>query len=354
MASGGNKTEKPTPQKLKQAREKGQFLVSRGGVSAFQFVVAIVLLPDLVSGWQTALRQSMPELLRRANAGEISGSEWPSILRHMLLQNMQPLAQFCGTLLITTLAAHLAISRFGFSLQKLMPDFGRLSPLAKLKQLPGQNLKSVIEAALLMVALTTVINSLLEEHGEALLRLPLESLPSATAQVAGSIQSLLWKAAALFVVFGAADFIREQRKYMSGLRMSREDIKEEHKRAEGDPQLKGRIRRLRRDLLRKRMMQDVATATAVVVNPTHFAVAIRYDIESMPSPLVVAKGRNWMALRIRQIAVQNQVPVIENPPLARALFDAVEVGRAISPEFYKAIAEILAYVYRILGRRLPS
>jgi flagellar biosynthetic protein FlhB len=100
------------------------------------------------------------------------------------------------------------------------------------------------------------------------------------------------------------------------------------------------------------MMQDLAKATAVVVNPTHFAVAIRYEIESMSSPVVVAKGKNWLALRIRQVAVENQIPVIENPPLARALYDAVEVGRAISPEFYKAIAEILAYVYRIMGRGL--
>ena len=99
-------------------------------------------------------------------------------------------------------------------------------------------------------------------------------------------------------------------------------------------------------------MQDVTKATAVVVNPTHFAVAIRYEIESMSSPVVVAKGKNWLALRIRRLAVENQIPVIENPPLARALYDAVEVGRVISPEFYKAIAEILAYVYRIMGRGL--
>ena len=136
--------------------------------------------------------------------------------------------------------------------------------------------------------------------------------------------------------------------------MTKQEVREEHKRSDGDPQVKGRIRRLRRELLRRQMMKDVAKATAVVVNPTHYAVAIRYDVESMASPIVVAKGKNWIALRIRQIAVENQIPVIENPPLARALYSAVEVGRAISPEFYKAIAEILAYVYRIMGRRMPA
>ena len=102
------------------------------------------------------------------------------------------------------------------------------------------------------------------------------------------------------------------------------------------------------------MMHDVAKATAVVVNPTHYAVAIRYEADNMACPIVVAKGKNWIALRIRKIAVENQIPVIENPPLARALYAAVEVGRAISPEFYKAIAEILAYVYRLMGRRMPA
>ena len=146
------------------------------------------------------------------------------------------------------------------------------------------------------------------------------------------------------------DLFREQRKYNDRLRMSKQEIKDEHKRNEGDPQTKGRIRRLRRDLLRRQMMREVPKATAVVVNPVHFAVAIRYDSDSMACPVVVAKGKNWLALRIRQLAVENEVPVIENPPLARALYEAIEVGRAISPEFYKAIAEILAYVYRMMGR----
>lgn len=354
MAAGGNKTEKPTPQKLRKAREQGQFLVSRGFLNAVQFVVALVLLDKLVTGWRNALSLSMPMLLDRAMAGEISDSEWPVLLRGIFLQNLTPLLYFSGALFMATLAAHLGLSKIGFSFGRLAPNFGRLNPASKLKELPGQNLKSVIEAVLLIAALSAVINSLMQEHAAALLRLPLESTASASAQVGDAIQSLLWKAAALFVIFGAVDLFRQQRRYMSQLRMSKEEIREENKRQDGDPQMKARIRRLRRDLLRRQMMKDVAKATAVVVNPTHFAVAIRYEIESMASPVVVAKGRNWVALRIRQIAIENQVPVIENPPLARALYDAVEVGRAISPEFYKAIAEILAYVYRVMGRTVAK
>jgi flagellar biosynthesis protein FlhB len=135
--------------------------------------------------------------------------------------------------------------------------------------------------------------------------------------------------------------------------MTKQEIKEENKRNEGDPHIKGKIRRLRRDMLRRQMIRDVPKATAVIVNPTHFAVAIRYDLETMSSPVVVAKGKNWLALQIRQVAVQHQVPIIENPPLARALYSAIDVGRPIPPEFYRAMAEILAYIYKMMGHKMP-
>jgi len=352
MARGGNKTEKPTPQRLRKAREQGQFLVSRGLLNAFQFVVALILLGKVASGWNSSLARSIPRLLDRSIAGEIGESEWPLLLRGVVLEGLSPLLLFSGALLVVTLATQLAVSKLGFSVQRLAPNLGRLSPTSRLKNLPAQNLKAVVEAMLVLAALSLVINSLVQENGAALLRLPLETVRTGAGQVGESIQSLLWKAAALFFVFGVVDLVRQQRKHMSEMRMSKEEVREENKRTDGDPQMKARIRRLRRDLLRKRMMQDVAKATAVVVNPTHFAVAIRYEIESMASPVVVAKGKNWLAFRIRQIATQNQIPIIENPPLARALYDAVEIGRAISPEFYKAIAEILAYVYRIMGRNV--
>jgi flagellar biosynthesis protein FlhB len=352
MATGGSKTEKPTAQRLRKAREQGQFLVSRGFLNAVQFVVAILLLGKLVESWRGGLSHSILQVLNRSLAGEIGEAEWPILVRGIFLQNLSPLLLFAAALMGATLATHLAISKLGFSLERLTPSFGRLSPTSKLKNLPGQNFKSVTEATVLLLALAAVIHSLVQENGAALLRLPLEGVTSGSALVGASIQSLLWKAAALFVLFGVVDLVREQRKYTSQLRMSKEEVREENKRNDGDPQMRARIRRLRRDFLRKRMMQDVPKATAVVVNPTHFAVAIRYEIESMSSPVVVAKGKNWLALRIRQVAVKNQIPIIENPPLARALYDAVEVGRAISPEFYKAIAEILAYVYRIMGRGL--
>ncbi|HEY3938950.1 MAG TPA: EscU/YscU/HrcU family type III secretion system export apparatus switch protein [Bryobacteraceae bacterium] len=349
-----NKTEKPTAQRLRKAREEGQFLSSRGILSAAQFLAFVAVAGPLAPAWGARLERSMSALFARALTGEIGAPEWPALVRGLFIETLMPLAVLGAILLCATLAAHLGMTRLGFSLGRLTPQFNRLNPLTRLRELPGQNLKALLEAALLLGALTLVMRSFLESHLTMLLRLPLQGVPAAAREMGEAIESLLWKAAALFVLFGAFDLVRQYRKYMSSLRMTKQEVREEGKRNEGDPQIKQRIRRLRRELLRRQMMRQVATATAVIVNPTHFAVAIRYEMDSMPSPVVVAKGKNWLALRMRQLATQSEVPIIENPPLARALYDAAEVGSAISPEFYKAIAEILAYVYRLMGRRLPG
>jgi flagellar biosynthetic protein FlhB len=134
--------------------------------------------------------------------------------------------------------------------------------------------------------------------------------------------------------------------------MSKQEVKDEHKESEGNPQIKAKIRALRRDQARKRMMKAVPTASAVIVNPTHFAVAIKYEPDSMAAPVVVAKGKNYLAQRIRKLAVENQVPLIENPPLARALYKSVDVGQEIPAHLYRAVAEILAYIFKIMNRNM--
>jgi flagellar biosynthesis protein FlhB len=349
----GEKTEKPTPQRLKKSREEGQFLSSRGALGAAQFLVFIALIGNVLSVWSNHLGDAFIHLYQTALTAEIGPLEWVVLLRGFFFQTLTPLLMLGVALLLTTLSAQLAMTRVGFSLSRLTPQFNRLNPLTRLKDLPAQNLKSLGEAILLMVTLGLFLRSFLAEHVELLLRLPRESVRAAATQVFDAIHGLLWKAAALFIVFGAFDLFQNYRRQMKTLRMSKQEVREESKHNEGDPHIKQRIRQMRRQLLGRRMMREVPRATAVVVNPTHFAVAIRYDTETMASPIVVAKGKNWLALRIRQVAIENEVPVVENPPLARALYSAVEVGSAISPEFYKAIAEILAYVYRLMGRKLP-
>jgi flagellar biosynthetic protein FlhB len=154
----------------------------------------------------------------------------------------------------------------------------------------------------------------------------------------------------VLVLFGAIDLFRQKRKLDKQLRMTKQEVRDEMKENEGNPQIKSQIRRLRRQLLRGRMMSEVPKATVVLVNPTHYSVAIRYDPATMASPVVVAKGKNYLAKLIREKAVRHQVPIVENQPLARALYSSANVGQQIPIEFYRAVAEILAYLYRMMNR----
>ena len=187
-----------------------------------------------------------------------------------------------------------------------------------------------------------------------ILLLPRMSVESGVVRVASILSALLWKAAVVLVVLGCIDLFRQRRRWMNQLRMTKQEVREEQKDVEGNPLIRMRIRRLQREALRRRMMEQVPKATAVIVNPTHFAVAIRYQPSLMAAPKVVAKGKNHLALRIRDLAVRSQVPVIENPPLAQSLFRSAEVGQEIPAHLYQAVAEVLAYIYRLTRGHLPG
>jgi flagellar biosynthetic protein FlhB len=349
-----SKTEQATPQKLKKARQEGQFLSARGFVGAIQFIAVVMLLAHAVPGWIHQFQLAMGMLMERSSDRDIGPAICIALLRALFVDAARPLAAAGAAIVAITLGTHLAITKMGFSLQRLVPKPDRMNPFKRLRDLPKENLRSVLEAAVLLAAIALTVQSFVRAHAISLLRMPFESVPTAAAEIGGEIDSLLWKAAAVFMVFGAVDLFRNYRKHMSTLKMTKQEVRDEHRRSEGDPQIKARVRRLRRDLLRRQMLRDVKKATAVIVNPTHFAIAVRYEAETMACPVVVAKGRNWLALRIRQIATEHGVPIVENPPLARALYDAVDVGRTIPLEFYKAVAEILAYIYRLMGHKLPE
>lgn len=347
MADKHQKTEKPTPRRLQKAREEGNFPTARLFVSALQFLSFVGLLHAWGGSWIENIRVNMAALFEHSLDPDMGQMEIVNLSLNLLKATLIPLATLGGTILAITLAAQLAVTRLGVSLKKVTPDLKRLSPMAKLRDLPKQNLPALLQAMVMMPVFAAAIYYLVRSDFTAYLTLPLKSVPSGIAQITGSLESLMWKASSVFLIFGAVDLLRQQRRYTSELKMSRQEIRDEVKEVEGDPLIKARIRRLRRDLLRRKMMQEVPKATAVIVNPTHFAVALKYDPASPGAPTVVAKGRNYLALRIKEKALAHQVPLIENPPLARALYSSVEVGQEIPSNFYRAVAEILAYIYRL-------
>jgi flagellar biosynthetic protein FlhB len=352
MAS--DKTEKPTPRRIQKAREDGRFPVSREAVNAFTFAIAIWMLVRYVPDWLLATRDLSVFLIRRGFAGEFH-LRTAAQLWHMILTNgLAPLLAAAATLTVAALAMQLAMTGFGFAGKQVGPQFRRLNPVNRLKQMPPQNLQSAVQGIVLLAIFGAVIAWKMPGWLALALRLPRQALAESLAAAGDEVSTVLKYAAFLFVAFGAVDFTRQRFRYTRELRMTKQEVRDEHKESEGNPQIKQRIRRLQRDAARKQMMAQVPKATAVIVNPTHYAVAIQYQVDSMAAPRVVAKGRNYLARRIREIALDNEIPIVENPPLARSLYRHVEVGHEIPVAFYRAVAEVLAYIYRLMNGRVPG
>ena len=350
-ADSHSKTEKPSPRRLIKAREEGKFPASREMVAATQFVVFIVIAFAWFPGWLKAMKEMMRASLAASFHADLSVATLPGIASTLLQRAFLPLSIIGGLTVLLTLSAHLLVTKLGFSFKKLAPDFTRFSPLGKLKNMAFQGPMAFLQASAMLVLFALAIVSIARQNADLFLTLPFMSLNTGLLKVGASIKDILWKAAAMFVVFGLIDLFRQKRKFMKDLRMTKHEVKEESKENEGNPLIKGKIRRLQRDLARRRMMQNVATATAIIVNPTHYAVALRYDHETMATPMVVAKGKNYLALRIRQRALEHNIPLVENPPLAQALYKSVDVGREIPAHLYRAVAEVLAYIYRLTRAR---
>jgi|SRR5580704_174384 flagellar biosynthetic protein FlhB len=346
-ADSHSKTEKASPRRLFKARLEGKFPTSRELVAATQFVVFIVIAFAWFPGWLSGMKEMMRTSLAESFHANLSAATLPGIASALLQRAFIPLSVIGGLTALLTLSVHLFVTKFGLSLQKLTPDFSRFSPVAKIKNMAFQGPMALLQASAMLVLFALAILSIARQNADLLLTLPFMSLDTGLLKVGASIKDILWKAAGMFLVFGLIDLFRQKRKFMKDLKMSKQEVKEESKETEGNPLIRGKIRRLQRDLARRRMMQNVATATAVIVNPTHYAVALRYDHETMATPMVVAKGKNYLALRIRQRALEHNIPLVENPPLAQALYKSVDVGREIPAHLYRAVAEVLAYIYRL-------
>jgi flagellar biosynthetic protein FlhB len=345
VPDSSQKTEQPTQKRLRKAREDGQFATSNELIGAIQFLAAVAFL-GASTAWFHGLAETFRRLLQEAfrpsfGVNDLWNAQW-IVARDVLA----PLGAAGLALAAVTLGAQLAITQFGFSAKRLAPNFKKLNPAEKLKQLPRENLFAAIQVTVVILVSLAVLVMLARSIAPELYLLPLTPLPDALRQVLQVLMDLLWKAAMLLAVFGAIDYYRKKRKHDADLKMSKEEIRQEFKEAEGDPFIKQRVRSLQRAMRQRKMIQEIPSATVVVVNPTHYAIAIRYQLSSASAPMVVAKGRNLLALRIRRIAAEHGVPIYENPPLARAMYDAVGVGGEIPAHLYRAVAEVLAFVFR--------
>ena len=348
-----NRTEQPTPRRLQNARKEGNFAPAGMAIPAAQLAAFLVLLNF---GGQTAameMARALKTLLRLAFApAALAGA---SALFVPLLASPAKLFLIpAAGLTALSLATQLTLTGFAFSGSRIAPQWKRLNPLSRIAQMPKNALASGVEACLLLAAAAYLA---WDFYGAVAASRVIEgdhTLASAAMTARELIGRMLSRASLLALTYGAVNFFRQRMQWANSLKMTKEEVKRESKESEGNPQIKMRIRRIQRDFLRRRMMADVAKASAVIVNPTHYAVALAYDMESGGAPRVVAKGKNYMALRIRLKALQNQVPIVENPPLAQALYQAAGIGQEIPAHLSRAVAEVLAYIFRIMNGRLAA
>jgi flagellar biosynthetic protein FlhB len=344
-----NKSEKATARRKQKARAKGQIARSRDLVSAFTVLSVTMAIAFGSRIWIGAWRDFMARLLETGTSSDMgpgtSVFSWTAIA----------VAQWIAPILLLGFAISVVSATvqggFVFAPEALSPNFNRLNPAANLGQIFSvAGLSRLLRSLVPGSAIVFLSYSLIHRELPEIAHLAQLGSGGILAKIASLWFELSWKCGLVLLAWSAADYGFQWWNHERGLRMTKQEVKEEAKDTDGNPATRGRRRGLRRALLKKIMAKDIARATAVVTNPTHYAVAIEYRPESMPAPVVVAKGRNLWAARIRELARWHEIPIIENPPLAQALFKMTEVGQSIPPQLYAAVAEILAFIYRAQNR----
>ncbi len=348
----GEKTEAPTTKRRTEAREKGQIPKSQDLSGVMALFGAVVIL--MIFGGQ--ITASLTALLRTMLAADASGEDLA--LPSMTVSTRQAFGQAALVMLpVLGLSAVLAyLTQFvqvgwNLSAEPIRPKLERLDPIKGVKRVFGK--RGIVKTAINTLKLTIVVGvgwMVAAANAQTIAALPSLTALGAMAVAVRLLLILAFVLLALMLAIALVDFLYQRWQHTQDLKMTKQQVKDEHRSMEGDPQLKGKRVQMAREIAMQRAGQAVPEADVVITNPTHFSVAIKYDAASMRAPKVTAKGADEIALRIRQLARKHEVPVIERPPLARALYWGVEVGQEISAEHYEAVAEILAFVYRMENR----
>jgi flagellar biosynthetic protein FlhB len=347
-----SKTEQASPRKRQKAREKGQIVRSRDLMSSLALGTAVVLMPAQVLPFVRAWRDLFHRSLEKSAVADFGASGVLAMLGSSAL--LRIVALVVGLSWMAAMLGAVAQGGLVFAASALQPNFSRLSPVTRMGQLfslpsVGRLLKSVIPGSTIVV----LAGSLVCRDWGRISTLTRLGAPAVGAFDMQRLYEIAWKAALVLLVWSGVDYLIERQKFEGDLRMSRQDQRDEYKETEGHPTVKARIRRLRRQVLRKRMLEETKKASVVITNPNEFAIALEYRPE-MPAPVVLAKGRNLLAQQIKQVARWHGIALVENPPLAHALYRAVEVGQSIPPKLYAVVAAVLAAVYRAQERASQS
>jgi flagellar biosynthetic protein FlhB len=348
-------TEQPTQKRLDQAREQGDIVKSMEVSSLILLGGSTMALAMFGKSTMTGMAMLLRTFLEQPDTMPVDGPGLIMLMQTLLMHLVVVLGPLFGVFVLAAVTGHVLQNRPGFAPSRLAPDLSKLSLISGFKRLFGldgwMNLaKGLAKMAIVGVAVWTQV-----WPARTMLDTILGQSPGG---VVGDMSHLLFKvlmaALGAMAVIAAADYFLQHMQFMKRNRMSKQEIKEEYRQNEGDPHIKAKIRQLRQERSRKRMMARVPEATVVLMNPTHYAVALQYESGKMAAPICVAKGVDALALKIRAVAEDNDVPVVENPPLARALHASVEIDEPVPPEHYKAVAQVIGYVMRLQGKLKPN
>lgn len=344
----GEKTEKATPRKKKEAREKGQVYKSTEVITALSLMLVFGVLAVFGSGMISNIKELLTHFFSAGNTADFSASVAMNYLSDavwMFARIMLPLlaAALAGGILFNVVQVG-----FLFTTKAIEPKFERISMVAGLKRIfSTRTLLDLTKAIIKITILAYVAYGEYERNMGKFAWLMSQSVEAAAASFVGTILSAAFSLGIALAIFAPFDYMFQRWKYNKDLMMTKQEIKDEYKLTEGDPFIKGKIAQKQRQMSRMRMVQAVKDADVVITNPTHYAVALSYKESKDPAPVVVAKGKDYLANRIKEEAKTHFVEIVENKPLAQSLYFFCEVGDEVPEEMYKAVAEVLAYVYQL-------
>ncbi|WP_029063060.1 flagellar biosynthesis protein FlhB [Labrenzia sp. DG1229] len=344
------KTEDPTQKRLKEAHDKGDVPKSQEVSTWFTLAGATLMIAIFAPGAAASLGELMSGYLEHAHQIPVDGYALKALWR----DTGQSVALIVGVpliaLVLMAVAGNLIQHQPLFTGETIKPKLSKVSPASGFKRLfSADSLVNFTKGMLKISIVGTVMVAVMWPHRDEAEIIIFAETSVILQEARVLILQLLAAILAVMTVVAGADFIYQKNKWFNKQKMTLREVKEEYKQTEGDPQVKGKIRQLRMERSRKRMMSAVPQATVVVTNPTHYAVALKYE-EGMGAPLCLAKGTDAIALKMREIARENEIPVVENPPLARALYATVDIDREVPEEHYKAVAEVIGFVYRMRRR----
>lgn len=347
------KTEDPTPRRLEEARKRGQVIYSREVSSWAMLFVATILVVMAGPGIMADLRDALKLYISQAHALPVEGPGLRTILTQVFLK-------IIGIVIIPFIALMAAGVLSGllqtgplFTVDPLKPDIGKISPLRGWQRL--FSMKSIMEFVKGILKLCVVSAAglfVLLPYFDGLEHFVGQDINAALFDLRTLFLKMMVAVLVVMFLIAVMDYMYQRHDFMSKMRMSKQELKEEYKQTEGDPHVKARLKQLREQKARQRMMQAVPEADVVITNPTHYAVALKYDSKEMQAPQLVAKGADEVAQRIRAVAEEHKVTIVENAPLARALYDSMEIEQVIPEEHFKAVAEVISYVFKLKGKKV--